>query len=141
MGWNLVGQYMGRKLVGQWMGRKPVGRWVAWKLGIWMRFAVRSGPESRLTVVDNTLIVAGNTRIGSGNIMTGPWDSLANSEYFERGMRRGQQRTNQPIGIRVNESKSLHEKGCYTHTKTPTESISSAQLENRASSWVFDTFP
>ena len=94
-----------------------------------MQFAVRSGPESRLIVAGNTLIAAGHTRIGSGNIMIGPWDSLANSEYFEQGRKREQQKTNQPIGIRFDESKSLHERSCYTHTKTPTESISAAQLE------------
>ena len=75
-----------------------MGVCVGWKfVEHWMRFAVRSGPKSRPTVAGNTLIAAGNTQIGSGNIMTAPRDSLANSEYFERGRKREQQKTNQPM--------------------------------------------
>ena len=79
---------MGRRL--EW---KPVGLWTRQKSEeSWMRFAVRSGPASRPTVVDNTLIavgntliVVGNTLIDSGNTLIAPRGSLARSGYFGRG--------------------------------------------------------
>ena len=57
-----------------------------------MRFAVRSGPVSRPTAADNTLIAAGNTLIAagntpidSGNTLIAPRDSLAKSGDFGQG--------------------------------------------------------
>ena len=104
--------------------RKPEERW--------MQLVVKSGPESRPTV-------AGNTLSDSGSTLIGPWDSLAKLEDFGQGRKREQQKTIQPMGIRVSGSKSYHDSCSRTNTSTP--SISFATLSNRDSSWVFTSSP
>ena len=128
----------------RWMGQKTVRWGVEWKsVGLrmgqklaerWMQFAVRSGPASRPTAVGSTPIAADNTLIDFGSTLIGPRDSLAEFEDCGRGKKREQQKTIQPMGIRVSGSKSDHNHGDYTRTNTSTPSISFATLLNRASS-------
>ena len=119
--------------MGLWTEQEPEERW--------MPLAVRSGPASRPTAVGNMPIAAGNMPIDSGNTLIDPWDPLAKSEDFGRGRKREQQKTIQTMGVRVNGSKSYHGRGNYTRTNTSIPSISFATLSNRASSWVFASFP
>ena len=119
--------------MGLWTGKEPEDRW--------LQFAVRSGPVSRPTAVGSMPIAAGNTLIDSGNTLIDPWDSLAKPEDFERGRKREQQKIIQTMGVHVSGSKSYHDHGNYTRTNTSIPSISFATLSNRASSWVFASFP